>query len=142
MARRNTKVDYNEEPVAYCSRCYSLNIVHVDAVNMDCCDKCGCSDIKTTSIGEWEKLYKARYGHKFISDTEGVKNSFIYKIPMDKLKAEVYTNTEWKSICSVLYPGFPEYLSKADSIILLFSKLIEDNRVEDLRKYLANQHKN
>lgn len=142
MAKKNTKINYDEEPVAYCPRCYSLNIVHEDTIDADCCGKCGCSDIKTTSIEEWEKLYKTRYGHKFVPDNRDIKNSFIYNAPISKLKEAVYNNIGWKTVCLTLYPGFPEYLSKADSIILLFSKLIEDNRMVDLRRYLVNQYKN
>ncbi|MCI5875891.1 MAG: hypothetical protein SOX17_09455 [Prevotella sp.] len=142
MARKNNKVNCDEEPVAYCPRCYSLNIVHEDTIDADCCGKCGCSDIKTASIGEWEKLYMMRYGHKFVSDNRNIKESLIYNAPISKLKKAVYNSIGWKTTCMALYPGFPEYLSKADSIILLFSKLIDDNRMEELRRYLANQYKN
>ena len=52
--------EYDEEPVWYCNRCLSLAIVNV--VGFDCCcNDCGCTDVRSDSIGNWEKMYKERY---------------------------------------------------------------------------------
>lgn len=57
---------YNDEPVLYCSRCLSLSIMGVG--DMDYCDKCGSTEIASSSIEEWEELYVQRYGKKFIDE--------------------------------------------------------------------------
>lgn len=59
--------DYNAEPVLYCSHCLSLKVLNVPYMpDSDYCDECGSTDIKETSIENWETLYKNKYGHKYI----------------------------------------------------------------------------
>ena len=130
--------DFDSEPVAYCARCYSLNIIHEDVIDSDCCGECGCSDIKTASIDEWEAMYAARYKHKFVEASHDVRRSPIFMMPLEKLKQKVYDSAEWKNICKALYPAFPDGLSRADSVILLFAKAVQDNRLDDLRMELVN----
>ena len=66
-----SKDPYDEEPVFFCKRCLSLNIRQLLTVaNMDYCEDCGATDIESTSIEEWEKLYKERYGVKFLNIEE------------------------------------------------------------------------
>lgn len=60
--------DYNDEPVYYCKTCLSLKIKIVGGY--DFCDECGDTDIATTSIENWERLYEERYGHKFLEEKE------------------------------------------------------------------------
>lgn len=57
---------YNDK-VFYCKSCLSLRVKTV-AVNsgLDYCDECGSTDIGETSIEEWERLYKERYGFYFL----------------------------------------------------------------------------
>lgn len=57
--------DYNEEAVYYCADCLSLKVVGTP-LGIDCCDDCGSTDIRQTSIEEWEKLYKEKYGKSLI----------------------------------------------------------------------------
>lgn len=57
------KEDYNAEPVVYCKNCLSLRIMTLD--NMDYCDECGCTDLDTTDIVSWEKMYEKKYGKPF-----------------------------------------------------------------------------
>lgn len=61
------KNSYNDEPVHYCANCLSLKIstVLVDD-DLDYCEECGATDIKQTSIEDWEQLYKERYGMYFL----------------------------------------------------------------------------
>lgn len=58
---------YNDEPVHYCASCLSLKIktVLVEA-DLDYCEECGSTDIEQSSIEDWEKLYKERYGIYYI----------------------------------------------------------------------------
>lgn len=63
-----TTEEYNDEPVYYCKQCLSLKIKVVGG--FDFCDECGDTDIATAHIEEWEKLYEARYGHKFLEEKE------------------------------------------------------------------------
>ena len=60
------KYDYNKITVYYCKKCLSLRIRGIDDMNY--CDKCSSTDIETTTIDEWEKLYEEKYGHKFINE--------------------------------------------------------------------------
>lgn len=56
--QENKNINYDDEPVEYCSRCYSLKIVHEDSIDADCCMECGSTDISSASIDTWEKLYE------------------------------------------------------------------------------------
>lgn len=136
------KVNYDDEPVVFCKRCYSLNIVHEDIIEEDCCKECGCSDISTASIQEWENLYRNRYGHPLVSDKGNIRKSPIFQSSISKLKSIVYNEPKWREICKTLYPKFPGGLSKADSIVLLFAKLQEENRIDELKIHLIEQNKN
>lgn len=62
------KEEYNNVPVLYCKHCLSLKIRTIlpDIINSDYCDECGSTDIGETSIEEWEKLYKEKFGHKYL----------------------------------------------------------------------------
>lgn len=57
--------EYNSVPVKYCKRCLSLRIMTLNG--MDYCDHCGDTDIEESTIEEWEKLYIAKYGDKFLN---------------------------------------------------------------------------
>jgi hypothetical protein len=137
----NDNKSYDSEPVAYCARCYSLKIMHEDAVDADCCMECGSTEISTTSIGNWERLYEERYGHKFVGESSNPRNSIYFKMPVSELKTRVYMDGRWRSMAKRLYPGFPNGLGRADSIILLFDKLSKDGRMDDLRYMLYNYSK-
>lgn len=61
----NQVCDYDKEPVYYCPRCLSLRI-KADIADYCYCDICGSTRIQTTSIQEWESMYKTRFGVKFL----------------------------------------------------------------------------
>lgn len=63
----NTKDEYNEEPVYFCTHCLSLKIVGVEDTDLSYCEECGNTDIMTTSIENWERLYQERYGEKYLN---------------------------------------------------------------------------
>ena len=133
-----------EEPdtIDFCAKCYSIKIKYEDSIGMDCCESCGCTDFKTASFEEWEKLYERRYGHKFVEEKGDIRKSPIFQMSLDSLKLKVFDNPSWREICKTLYPSFPNWLSRADSVILLFAKLYQDNRLDDLRMELINRNKN
>lgn len=133
--------DYDSEPVTYCAKCYSLNIRYEDSIGMDCCGKCGCTDFLTSSYDEWEKKFKERYGHKLIEEKGDIKKSPIFQMTNTQLKKELIKCPSWKLVCRNLYPNFPNWLDKADSIILLFAKLYKDNRIDELKMELIKQDK-
>ena len=60
-------------------------------------------------------------------------------MPSDKLKTLLYDHKDWEDICHTLYPSFPKWLGKSDSVILLFAKLYKDNRLDDLKMELINR---
>lgn len=59
-----SKKEYNEIPVVYCKNCLSLKIIVLDDT-VEYCDKCGCTDMASTDIDTWEKMYKEKYGKSF-----------------------------------------------------------------------------
>lgn len=61
-------INYNDEPVYYCSNCLSLKIKTVKyGMDLDYCDECGATDITQTHIHRWVRLYKGRYGFDYIT---------------------------------------------------------------------------
>lgn len=59
--------EYNDEPVLYCAKCLSLKIRNVPNMeDTDYCDDCGSTHIESCQIGEWEEMYKNKYGIKFL----------------------------------------------------------------------------
>lgn len=58
--------NYNDEPVFYCKHCLSLKIRDVGLPDLLYCDDCGSTDVESTSIEEWERKYKEKYGFKFL----------------------------------------------------------------------------
>ena len=67
-----SKEEYNEIPVHYCSRCLSLKI-RIMGDTEDYCDVCGCTDILTTNINEWEQMYENKYGINFLKEKKNGK---------------------------------------------------------------------
>ena len=59
-----TTEDYNSVPVYYCKNCLSLKI-RVLGEYSEYCDDCGSTDIETTDIESWRKMYKEKYGREF-----------------------------------------------------------------------------
>lgn len=139
MVRKRIKED-EEDSVIYCSKCYSLKIVHENSIGADCCKECGCTDTRTTSFNRWEGLYQRRYGHKYLEEEDSIKKSPIYTMSISKLKTLLYKYSTWRDICKTMYTSFPEGLNKTDSIMLLFAKLDQDNRVDDLRTELIRRN--
>ena len=128
--------DYDSEPVKYCARCYSLKVKYEDAIDSECCAECGSSDIVEDSVYVWERKFEQRYGHKFIVKNDDPRKSYIFKLPISKLKQKVCDCPSWRELIHRLYSKFPGGLGKADSIILFFDKLYQDNRIDDLRMLL------
>lgn len=141
MSKQKKKENFDSEPVIFCSKCYSLNIVYEDAIGADCCGDCGCSDMQTATIDEWERLYQKRFGHSFVERPNDVRKSFIFQMSTERLKTTVFKDPAWREICKAMYPAFPGGLSKADSVILLFAKLCQENRLDDLRMELVKRNK-
>lgn len=56
--------EYNAEPVYYCPHCLSLKIKILDSF-VDYCDDCGCTEVETTDIFTWRRMYKQRFGKEF-----------------------------------------------------------------------------
>ena len=137
----STYSNYDAEPVEYCSRCYSLKIKYEESIDSPCCMDCGCSDVETTSIENWEKLYEGRYGKKYVVKQQDPSKTYIYNLPINQLKNLIFNSKDWRKILRYLYPHFPKGYSKIDSILLFFDKLVKDNRLNDLRLLLYHKLK-
>lgn len=59
-----TEDDYNAIPVTYCKNCLSLKIMVLDE-DESYCDDCGCTDVESTDITSWEKMYETKYNKHF-----------------------------------------------------------------------------
>lgn len=132
--------NYDEEPVTYCSRCYSLKIKHEDVTDSDVCMDCGCTETKTTDISTWEKLYERRYGHKYIEKNNDPRESIYFKVPIARLKTKLYQSRILPYVVKRLYSNFPQGLSRSETVILLFDRLSQDNRMDDLRYMLYDYY--
>lgn len=67
IAHKLSKEEYNKEPVLYCKNCLSLRILSVRGMeDSDYCDECGSTVIESSSVEDWENLYKKRYGTKYL----------------------------------------------------------------------------
>lgn len=65
------KEQFDDEPVYYCKRCLSLKIRQIPLLpEGDYCEDCGAVDIDSTTIEEWLKMYKKKYGHEHIQKKE------------------------------------------------------------------------
>lgn len=136
------KPNYNDEPVEYCSRCYSLKIRHEDSIDADVCAECGCTEIASTDIGTWEKLYEQRYKRKYVTCNHDPRASIYFKFPISTLKTKLYNdNRLLATVLHKLYPNFLRGLSKEDAIIVLFDKLSKDNRMDSLRMCFYNYYR-
>jgi len=142
MTNQERLKDFDSEPVEYCSKCYSLKIVHEDAYDCDCCMDCGSTEIETATIEEWEELYRKRYGHSYIKKSNDPRTSVFFKMSIQDLKMKVFNSNIVNLVAHTLYPGFPKGLSKTDTVLLLFDKLSKDNRIDDLRLYLYDRSRN
>lgn len=127
--------DYNSEPVWYCANCYSLRIKHNDWLDEDYCDECGCSNLLTASIEEWENLYRGRYGKDHIKKIADPKKARLAKMSVTELKDLLWKTERWYSVICSLYKKFPRY-NRVDTILLFFDKVIKEGRVEELREAL------
>lgn len=138
----DTKIEeYDAEPVRYCSKCYSLKVKYEEALDSECCSDCGCMDIVEAPVEVWEKLYEKRYGHKFIVKNEDPEKSYVFNLPLEKLKTKVFNSPKWKEIIRSMYRHFPSGYSKTDSIILFFDTVIRQNRLKELRLLLYKYFK-
>ena len=140
MEARTLK-DYDSEPVEYCARCFSLKIKHEDAIDSDCCMECGSTETATTDIATWERMYEARYGHKYVKKTVDLRDTIYFKMSVGRLKMTLFKSNMLDRIVHKLYPKFPRGLCREETVILLFDKLSQDNRMDDLRYQLwLNSH--
>lgn len=61
--------EYNKEPVYYCKHCLSLKVMSVAGLSdAEYCDECGSTNIESTSIEEWETLYKEKHGMRYLDN--------------------------------------------------------------------------
>lgn len=136
MSEQEKFNDYDSEPIFYCATCLSLKIKHEEAIDSDCCGECGCTNILQSTVEEWEKLYEKKYGRKYAEKTNDVRNSPYYKMPFNKLMEKVLNSPKWEDIIKAIYSGVPKGVSKVDSVVLFFGKLVDDNKLDRLKELL------
>ena len=68
---KDSKDNYDDDPVYYCKRCLSLNIKDMPFnKNQGYCADCTTTDIGTATIEEWKELYRKKYGHDYVEKRE------------------------------------------------------------------------
>lgn len=68
-SEQSAKEDYDKIPVYYCKECLSLRVMRVAGIEEACyCDDCGCTDIETINIKEWQNLYNSKHGFNYLND--------------------------------------------------------------------------
>lgn len=56
------QIDYNDEPVHYCTHCLSLdNPMLIEGTDIEYCKYCGSTDFEESPIEEWEKKFEDKY---------------------------------------------------------------------------------
>lgn len=136
MSEQEKLNDYDSEPIFYCATCLSLKIKHEDAIDYDCCCECGCTNIAESTVDEWEKKYESKYGHKYTEKSNDIRKSPIFQLSFSQLMRKVSDSAMWENIIKEVYGYLPKGLSKSDSIVLFFDKLIKDNKLDRLREIL------
>lgn len=137
------KVDYNEDPVYYCTKCLSLDIRSIDGTkDSDYCHKCGCTDIKKTSIGEWEKLYKQRYGMKFAERTDSLRNNEFFSSTDTEVRKKLLCIPDFRDIVRRMYPKFPMEYGDVDTVLLFSEKVNVDSRMDELKLIIIKDYLN
>lgn len=128
---------YDLEPVRYCSKCYSLRVGYIDGIdNSDYCLDCGCTDILEDSIEAWERIYKNRYGHKFIERRVDPLRIKIYRMPWNKLRQIFYTKPYSKEIIRAMCPRLLKYKSKEDMMLSFINSIEKDGRIEEFKEQM------
>ena len=63
------EINYNDDDVWYCSSCLSLKIVNLgeDELVPCYCASCGSTDVTTSHVDDWDRMYKKRYGKNYIN---------------------------------------------------------------------------
>ena len=63
------KQEYNQEPIYYCRKCLHLKIGYVAVLDgSEYCEDCNSTDIGTTTIEEWDKIFFKRYGYHYLDE--------------------------------------------------------------------------
>jgi hypothetical protein len=86
-----------------------------------------------SSIEIWEQKYQNKYGKKYTIKSDNPRNSPIFKLSLSKLMTKVSDYPKWESLIKEIYGHFPKGISKADSIVMFFDKLVRDNKLDSLR---------
>lgn len=128
----NTEI-YDNEPVVYCLRCYSLKIGHEDFTDVDFCMDCGSTETGETDIHTWERLYSGRYGHPFVNRKGSASGSIYFNMDIPSLKARLYKSEYLDTVIRRMYPGFPRGMTKTDKVLMFFDKLAKDGRMNEMR---------
>lgn len=134
--------EYDLEPVSYCPKCYSLKIGYVPGVEgMEYCMDCGCLDIASANIYDWEKLYEDRYGHKYVVKRNKDEGHPIWGLSMKDLRRRVLESPYYKDIIKEIYPNWKYYGNVVDTVFLFMDNVLKDKLVSKLKKILIARYR-
>lgn len=142
----NNTPDHNEydlEPVSYCPKCYSLKIGYIpDVEDSDYCMDCGCLDVVTGSIFEWEKLYEKRYGHKYVVKRKSYEGNPIWNLSVKDLRRKLLQSPYCIDIIKEVCPEWNHYGKLVDTVFLFFDYVVAKKLLPKLKKTLIIRQQN
>jgi len=134
--------EYDLEPVSYCPKCYSLKIGYVPGTDdMEYCMDCGCLDIVTANIYDWEKLYEDRYGHKYVVKRNKFEGHPFWNLSAKDLRRKVLESPYWKDIIHDVYPDWKYNGNIVDVVFLFIDTVIKDRFIPRLKKVMINRQR-
>lgn len=143
MENTQCQNEYDLEPVSYCPKCYSLKIGYIPGVeDSDYCMDCGCLDVVTGNIYDWEKLYEGRYGHKYVNKRLSYEGHPIWNLPIKDLRKKVLESPQCMNIIRDIYPEWNHYGSLIDVVFLFFDNVVKDRKLSKLKKNLIIRQRN
>lgn len=125
--------ELDPEPVKYCVKCLSLKVSYEEISDTEYCGDCGCVDIAECPFDEWERKYEARYGHKLVEKGTDPRKHPIYQMSLSELKKKIYNSPNWREALGCIYHKIPMGYSKLDCILLVFDRIIRENKVDEFK---------
>lgn len=142
MKNTQDRTEYDLEPVSYCPKCYSLKIGYIPGVEgSDYCMDCGCVDVVTGNIYDWEKLYEDRYGHKYVTGRKSFEGHPLWNLPLKDLRRKMLESQYCMDIIRDVYPDWNHHGKLIDMVFLFFDNVIKDKLLSKLKKTMIIRYR-
>lgn len=133
--------EYDLEPVSYCPKCYSLKIGYIPGIeDSDYCMECGCLDVVTGNIFDWERLYENRYGHKYVKKTKRTEGHPVWNLSPNDLRKMLVESRYSRDIIKEIYPDWNIKGSIVDTVYLFIDEILKDGYLPRLKKIMIARY--